>query len=123
MDTLTHYLPSIMLTYGIAALGILSPGPNVLAVMGTSKGEGRPHGKALALGISAGSFLWAVLTWAGLVTIIAAYAWALVAFKIAGGLYLLWLAFKAFRSAMQVVESKARDLAGLGGHASSSCAA
>ncbi len=115
MDTVTHYLPGIMLTYGIVALGILSPGPNVLAVMGTSMGEGRPQGKALALGISAGSFLWAVLTWAGLVTIITAYAWALVAIKIAGGLYLLWLAFKAFRSALQAVEPKARDLAGLRG--------
>jgi hypothetical protein len=49
--------------------------------------------------ISTGSFLWAVLTAVGLTALIASYASILTAIKIAGGLYLLWLAFKAFRSA------------------------
>jgi amino acid exporter len=112
MDSLMYFLPGIMLAYGIVALGILSPGPNVLAVMGTSMGEGRRQGKALAWGISCGSFLWAILTWAGLVTLITAYAALLFAIKIAGGLYLLWLALKAFRSAVQMAEPAARTFEG-----------
>jgi amino acid exporter len=56
-------------------------------------GEGRRQGKALAGGISSGSFLWALMTWAGLVAVITAYASVLIAIKITGGLFLLWLAF------------------------------
>jgi len=109
METVVHYLPGLLLAYTICALGILSPGPNVLAVMGTSMGEGRQQGKALAWGISSGSFLWALMTWAGLVAVITAYAAVLVAIKIAGGIYLLWLAFKAFRSAAQAAADDPDD--------------
>lgn len=51
------------------------------------------------LGISAGSFLWASMTAVGLTALISAYASVLTTVKIVGGVYLLWLAFKAFRSA------------------------
>jgi amino acid exporter len=53
----------------------------------------------LALGVSAGSILWGILTGVGLTALLATYASFLAAVKIAGGLYLLWLAFKALRSA------------------------
>jgi amino acid exporter len=112
MEGIIHHVPGLLLAYTICALGILSPGPNVLAVMGTSMGEGRRQGKALAWGISSGSFLWALMTWAGLVAVITAYASLLIAIKITGGLYLLWLAFKAFRSAAAANEPTARAFAG-----------
>ena len=113
METIVHYMPGVLLAYTICALGILSPGPNVLAVMGTSMAEGRQQGKALAWGIASGSFLWALMTWAGLVAVITAYAAVLVAIKIAGGVYLLWLAFKAFRSAAQASEPMAQTFEGV----------
>ena len=113
MESIVHYLPGVLLAYTICALGILSPGPNVLAVMGTSMAEGRQQGKALAWGIASGSFLWALMTWAGLVAVITAYAAVLVAIKIAGGVYLLWLAFKAFRSAAQASEPMAQTFEGV----------
>src|SRR3954469_12932714 len=100
MAGVAHYVPGLLLAYAICALGILSPGPNVLTVMGTSMTEGRRLGRATAWAISSGSFLWALLTWAGLVAVIAAYASVLNAVK----LYLLWLAFKAFRSAASANE-------------------
>ena len=99
MSELSLYLPGILLAYSACLLGLASPGPNVLAVLGTAMGEGRRAGIALALGIATGSVLWALLTAAGLSALLATYAAALTAIKIAGGLYLLWLAFKAFRSA------------------------
>jgi threonine/homoserine/homoserine lactone efflux protein len=112
MDGAANYVPGLLLAYTICALGILSPGPNVLAVMSTSMVEGRRQGKAIAWGISSGSFLWALMTWAGLVAVITAYASALIAIKLAGGLYLLWLALKAFRSAAAANEPTARTFAG-----------
>ena len=99
MADLWIFLPGILLAHAVSAVGLMSPGPNILAVMGTSMGAGRKSGLALAAGVSAGSFCWATLTAAGLSAVIAAYSWALIAIKTLGGCYLLWLAFKAFRSA------------------------
>ena len=99
MEELSLYLPGILLAYSACLLGLASPGPNVLAVFGTAMSEGRRAGIALAFGIATGSVLWALLTAAGLSALLATYAAALTAIKIAGGLYLLWLAFKAFRAA------------------------
>ena len=99
MDAFASYLPGILLAYGAFLIGMSSPGPNVLAVIGTSISLGRQPGTALALGIAFGSFCWALLTVIGLSALIATYTWALLVIKIVGGCYLLWLAIKAFRSA------------------------
>jgi len=73
---------------------------------------GRPSGIALALGVAVGSFTWAVLTVAGLSALLSAYASALFVIKIVGGLFLLWLAFKAFKSAASPHDIEAKELAG-----------
>jgi amino acid exporter len=113
MEQVIHYLPGVLVAYGVVALGILSPGPNVLSVVGTSMGVGRWQGVALAQGIAAGSFVWAVLTWVGLATVLTAYAFILLGIKIAGAFYLLWLAFKAFRSAARSTEVPTQKLEGV----------
>ena len=100
MADLSIFLPGILLAHAVSAVGLVSPGPNILAVMGTSMSAGRKSGLALALGVSAGSFCWACMTAAGVSAMIAAYSWALIVIKTVGGCYLLWLAFKAFRSAL-----------------------
>jgi amino acid exporter len=112
MTHISPYLPGIVLAYSAFLLSIASPGPNVLAIMGTSMSVGRRSGMALALGVAAGSFCWAALTVSGLSVLIANYAAALVVIKIAGGCYLLWLACKAFRSAASAHDIEARTLGG-----------
>lgn len=112
MENFSNYLPGILLAYSAFILAVASPGPNVLAVMGTSMSRGRASGCALGLGIATGSFFWAVLSIAGLSALLATYAWALVAIKIAGGCYLLWLAFKAFKSAASAHDIEAKSLSG-----------
>ena len=99
IDQLATYLPGILLAYSVFLVSIMSPGPNILAIMGTSMGVGRSSGLALAMGVATGSMIWATLTALGLTAIIASYAILLTAIKIVGGLFLLWLAYKAFKSA------------------------
>ncbi|NNE21457.1 MAG: LysE family translocator [Rhizobiales bacterium] len=94
-------LSNLLLAYLAFALMIISPGPNNMAVIATTVAYGRPAGTAVAFGISSGSFTWAVLTAAGLSAILAQTAGALMVIKIAGGLYLLWLAIKSLRAAVQ----------------------
>lgn len=67
--------------------------------MGVSMDKGRRAGVQLALGVAAGSLSWSLLSVLGLSAVLATYAVALIAIKIAGGCYLVWLGIKAFRSA------------------------
>jgi threonine/homoserine/homoserine lactone efflux protein len=114
MDALTLYLPGILLAYSACFLGLMSPGPNILAVMGTSMSVNRKSGMALAMGVATGSFCWAVITASGLSALIVAYGSALLVIKIAGGLYLLWLAYKSFRAAVSAQDMEAKALVGDG---------
>lgn len=112
MDEISIYLPGIFLAYATFLIGIASPGPNVLAIIGTSMSVGRRSGIALALGVAAGSFCWAMLAAVGLSALLASYAAALTVIKIAGGLYLLWLSYKSFRSAASPHDIEATTLSG-----------
>jgi len=110
MEQYSHYLPGILIAYGVMMIGMFSPGPNILSVIGTSMSVGRKQGKALAWGVSSGSLLWALLTWFGLTTVLTVYASVLVIIKFIGAGYLLWLAFKAFRSAASPNDMIVRQL-------------
>ncbi|NSX56194.1 LysE family translocator [Parasulfitobacter algicola] len=112
MQDIQLYLPGILLAYSAFLLAIASPGPNILAVIGTSMAVNRSSGMALAMGVAIGSFTWAILTAFGLSAILATYASALIAIKILGGLYLLWLAYKSFKSAASPHDIDAKELAG-----------
>ena len=112
MQDISIYLPGILLAYSAFLLAIASPGPNILAVMGTSMSVGRSSGIALSFGVASGSFTWAVLTVVGLSAVLSTYAAALFAIKVFGGLYLLWLACKSFKSAMSKHDIEAHELAG-----------
>ena len=112
MDQISIYLPGVALAYSAFLLSIMTPGPNILAIIGTSMRAGRTPGLALALGIATGSMCWATLTVAGLSTLLASYAAALTVIKIVGGTYLLWLGYKAFRSAFSVYDIEAVVVSG-----------
>ena len=96
---MSEHLSSLLLALGIFSVGFISIGPNILAVIGTSMERGRRQGAALALGVGIGSGLWATLTVAGLSALMTAYAGAMTLLKLVGAAYLMWLAWKAFKSA------------------------
>lgn len=87
--------------FGIGAylVATISPGPAVLAIMGVSARHGRVAGLQLASGVVCGSLFWGLCAAFGLATVMAQFAGFFIVLKVGGGLYLLWLALKAFRSA------------------------
>ncbi len=101
MSTLLPYLPQLMVAWGAYIIATASPGPAIVAIISTSISRGRSGGLALAAGVLTGSYTWAMLAAAGLSALIRSYGNALFVLKIAGGLYLLWLAFKALKAAMR----------------------
>ena len=86
---------------GLAAylVATISPGPATLAIMATAAHRGRHAGLQLASGVICGSMFWGVWAAFGLATVMSKLAGAFMVLKAVGGLYLLWLAFKAMRSA------------------------
>jgi threonine/homoserine/homoserine lactone efflux protein len=109
------YFTGIFLACGLFVMGMFSPGPNIMSIIGTSMAVGRKSGKALALGIATGSFLWGSLTLFGLTALLTAYAGLLTIIKIAGACYLLYLAYKAFLSALRGKTMQARSMSLEGG--------
>ncbi|NLR99380.1 LysE family translocator [Rhizobium sp. P38BS-XIX] len=92
------YLPQILPAYIAYIVAVVSPGPAIMAIIGTSMTHGRKAGMTISLGIFGGSLTWAIAAAAGLATLLQTYAMALEVLKIFGGLYLLYLAYKAFRA-------------------------
>jgi threonine/homoserine/homoserine lactone efflux protein len=92
-------LPALLLVYAAFMLAVASPGPSTLAIMGASMAHGRQAGMRLALGVSSGSLTWGILAAVGVSTLLAGHAGMLFFIKIAGGLYLLYLAWRSARSA------------------------
>lgn len=110
---LSPHLPGILLAWSVFAVGVISPGPSVLAIMGTALERGRRPALHLASGVVAGSTFWGILAALGMSAILMRFAGALTIIKIAGGLYLLWLAYRSFRTAMETdAAAKARVKSG-----------
>ena len=112
MHFLPEYLPGIGLSYAAFLLAIASPEPNILAVMGTSMSDGRKAGMTLAIGVAMGSLTWGLLTALGVSALLLSYVYALTSIKIIGGIYLLWLAYNAFKSASVRSDLTLKTLAG-----------
>ncbi len=89
---------------GVAAAQA-APGPNLIAVASAALGQGRRAGLLVTLGISTGMLVWAVAVAFGLGVLFTNYPLSLVVLKLVGGTYLMWLAFRAFRSAWRGNES------------------
>lgn len=90
---------------GVLAAGAMSPGPSFLVVARNSLGQSRAHGIATALGTGLGVAFFAVLASYGVTTLIETVPSAYVIFKIAGGAYLLYLAYLIWRGAHAPLEA------------------
>jgi threonine/homoserine/homoserine lactone efflux protein len=79
-------------------LGAISPGPSFLFVMRTSVAVSRRDGLAAAAGMGLGAATITTLALVGVRVIIAQVAWLYLAFKLLGGAYLVFLAWRIWRS-------------------------
>ena len=92
MDTATllyFLLASVLLT--------LAPGPDIMYLLAKSLADGARNGVALAAGLSSGILFHTTLVILGVAALIQSSPVALAALKYLGALYLLYLAFGAFR--------------------------
>jgi len=102
-------LPLILLAALVASV---SPGPATLALAGTSMASGRTSGLALASGITTGSLMWSIAAALGLGAIMLANAWVFELIRYFGAAYLMFLAYKAARSALSQKDLATKSIKG-----------
>jgi threonine/homoserine/homoserine lactone efflux protein len=90
----------------LLTMGAVSPGPAVLMSARTGVTEGMRTGFFLALGIGLGAVLWATLALTGLAVLFQIAPTLLWVFKIAGGLYLVWMAVAMWRHASDALPER-----------------
>lgn len=96
-------LAALFLAWGLAGG---SPGPATLTISSTAMARGRRAGVVSGLGILSGSAAWGLASALGMGAVMLANVWVFTALKVAGALYLGYLAVKSFRAAVTT-----RDLA------------
>ncbi|AHB06579.1 MULTISPECIES: LysE family translocator [Pandoraea] len=80
-------------------LGAMIPGPSFVLVARNAIGQSRGDGLATALGMGAGGLVFGGVALAGLYTLLQAVEWLYIGLKIAGGVYLIYVASKIWRDA------------------------
>lgn len=89
-----------LLTLSGVILGQLAPGPNLLAVASVALGSGYRAAAATAIGVALVVFVWVAFAALGLSALIAVAPRLMDLMMLVGGLYLLFLAGRAFRGAV-----------------------
>ena len=84
---------------GTLLFGAMSPGPSFVLVSRIALANTRRNGLAAALGMGAGGLLFSLLALFGLIALLQHVGWLYLTLKVAGGLYLLYLAYKIWRGA------------------------
>ncbi len=93
---------STLLTFSFAVLMLfLSPGPNMFFVLSHGIAHGSSGGLAAALGIVAADLVLTFLTATGVTALIAALPASFDVLRLAGAMYLLWLAWQSLVSSGQ----------------------
>lgn len=97
-------LAALFAILGALLIGAISPGPSFVFVVRTAVAQSRADGFAAAVGMGVGAALFGALALLGLRTLMTEAAGLYMVLKIAGGIYLVYLAYRIWRGASQPVE-------------------
>jgi threonine/homoserine/homoserine lactone efflux protein len=95
----------------IHLLAAASPGPAILMAARTGVTRGFRTGAWLSLGIGIGALFWAVAALFGLAVLFKIAPALFWGFKIAGGLFLCWIAFQMWRHADEPIQFEGEGIA------------
>ena len=98
-------LSSWLSLFTVCALGAISPGPSLVAVMNSTIQGSKCHGIVTAISHAAGIGLYAFLVAAGLAVIITETPWLFKVFTYSGAGYLAWLGCKSILSTSTLFDS------------------
>jgi len=82
-------------------VGAMSPGPSFVVVSRIAISRSRLDGLAAAVGMGVGGITFSVLALAGLTALLTQFAWLYIVLKVAGGAYLVYIAYRIWRGAKE----------------------
>jgi threonine/homoserine/homoserine lactone efflux protein len=89
-----------LVSIGLAQMvAVISPGPSFLITARTAVARSRGDGVKVAFGLGAGTLIWAGAALFGLNALFQAVPILFIAMKLAGALFLLWIAYQIFSHA------------------------
>ncbi|MEP6650398.1 MAG: LysE family translocator [Lapillicoccus sp.] len=91
---------NLVLFAGLSLVVIVTPGPATALTIRNALSR-RQSGVLTAVGVGMGQLAWAVLTAAGVASVLAAHQGALTVLRLVGGAYLVWLGQHALRSSFR----------------------
>ena len=94
-----EYIVALLGLALVHLLAVASPGPSTVLVIQTAAVAGRRGGLLAALAMMVGALVWATAALFGLQALFAQFAWLYMAFRIAGAIYLIYLAVMLWRHA------------------------
>lgn len=91
-----------LLAFNLTLLAaILSPGPAMLYFVRQTLSQGRKTGLYTVVGLGVMAACWTTMALLGLDTVFRLFPWAFTLFRVAGALYLLYIAWKTWRAAYE----------------------
>ena len=98
-----------LIAFNVALLAaIASPGPALLVAIRTTLGSGRMAGAAVGCGLGLMAAIWTLMALLGLEGIFRLFPWAYATAKVAGALYLIYVAWRTWRGARTPVGAEVR---------------
>lgn len=102
-DGLPILLPLALAHFAAAA----SPGPSFVLIARTAAARSRAAAMRMSVGLGLGALFWAAAALFGLSLLFQLLPWTFLALKIAGGLFLVWIAIQMIRHAAQPLDMSA----------------
>jgi threonine/homoserine/homoserine lactone efflux protein len=96
---------AVLISIGlIQLLAVISPGPSFLITARTAVARSRANGVKVALGLGAGTVIWAGAALFGLSALFKLFPLLFMAMKLAGAAFLLWIAYQIFVHAKEPLQ-------------------
>ena len=97
-----------LIAFNIALVAaFITPGPALLVAIRTTLSSGRGAGIAIGIGLASMASLWTLMALVGLHVVFEVFPWAYWAAKTMGACYLLFIAYKTWKSARDKVDAQA----------------
>jgi len=90
----------------VCLAGVMSPGPNFVAVTHRAISSSRPEAVVMVAGIALVNMLWASLALFGLAILISTLPWLFWSIKVAGGAYLVWFGVQLLKYSNEPLQAK-----------------
>jgi RhtB (resistance to homoserine/threonine) family protein len=98
-----QYIVTLATIGFVHLLAVMSPGPSFLVTARTAVARSPADGIKVALGLGAGTIVWSAAALLGLNVLFHQFPWLFIGMKVAGALFLLWIAVQIFRHAADPV--------------------